>query len=127
MSGSRYFLDTNAIVKLLEGNSQLLRLLNGADYIATSVICELEFMSFPQLGKEDKLLFSKLAERIEIVDLVHTDTQLMSEIQTIRAEKKLKLPDAIIAASAKGQNCTLLTADQKILNVLGLGAQGYSF
>lgn len=40
MNGRRYFLDTNAIVALLAGNRMLLELLNQADYVATSVICE---------------------------------------------------------------------------------------
>jgi predicted nucleic acid-binding protein len=45
MSGRRYFLDTNAIVQLLSGNHSLLTTLAGAAYVATSVICELEFLS----------------------------------------------------------------------------------
>ncbi len=33
MSGERYLLDTNAIVALLQGNSQLIQLLQNADWI----------------------------------------------------------------------------------------------
>ena len=47
MSGNRYFLDTNAIVQLLAGNPDVIDILSGASYIAISVICELEFLSFP--------------------------------------------------------------------------------
>ncbi|WP_373527737.1 hypothetical protein [Nostoc sp.] len=38
MSGSRYLLDTNAIIALLQGNSQLLQLLQNADWIGISII-----------------------------------------------------------------------------------------
>lgn len=45
MNGRRYFLDTNAIVQVLAGNRELLALLSDAEYVATSIICELEFLT----------------------------------------------------------------------------------
>lgn len=41
MSGERYLLDTNAIVALLQGNSQLIQLLQNADWIGISVISKI--------------------------------------------------------------------------------------
>jgi len=46
MSGERYLLDTNAIVALLQGNSQLIQLLQNADPIGISVISKIEFLAF---------------------------------------------------------------------------------
>lgn len=46
MSGNRYVLDTNAIVALLQGNSQLIQLLQNADWIGVSVISQIEFLAF---------------------------------------------------------------------------------
>ena len=62
MNGRRYFLDTNAIVQILSGNRELLALLMDAEYVATSVICELEFLSFPLLLEEDAALFSQFSD-----------------------------------------------------------------
>ena len=54
MNGRRYFLDTNAIVQLLSGNPSILETISEAEYIATSVICEVEFFSFSGLTEEDR-------------------------------------------------------------------------
>ncbi|MGK7871873.1 MAG: hypothetical protein AB4426_00675 [Xenococcaceae cyanobacterium] len=49
MSGERYLLDTNAIVALLKENSQLILLLQNADWIGISVISQIEFLAFSGL------------------------------------------------------------------------------
>ncbi|MFY7805843.1 MAG: hypothetical protein ACOVQ7_20735 [Limnoraphis robusta] len=41
MSGNRYLLDTNAIVALLQGTTQLVQLLRNADWIGISVISQI--------------------------------------------------------------------------------------
>lgn len=125
MSGKRYFLDTNAIVQLLAGNQNLKNTLNDAEFIATSVICELEFLSFPGLPSEDKELLRSLLSFIEVVDIEASDETLKTTIVELRASKKLKLPDAIIAASAFSVSCTLLTNDNRLLKHPDLDVQKY--
>lgn len=100
MNGRCYFLDTNAIVQVLAGNRELLALLTDAEYVATSIICELEFLSFPSLPEEDSMLFQQFIKRIEMVDLISGDLPLKNRILEIRSARKLKLPDAIIVASS---------------------------
>jgi hypothetical protein len=126
MNGKRYFLDTNAIVQLLAGNQELLTLLNQADYVATSVICELEYLVFPGLADEDKKLFEQFRAQVDVTDLCSEDTQLKEKILELRSEKKMKLPDAIIAASAMQNNCALLTADKKLLIHAGINSKSYT-
>jgi predicted nucleic acid-binding protein len=125
MSGKRYFLDTNAIVQLLAGNRTLLKMLNQADYVATSVICELEYLAFPDLEDEDKELFEEFRKKVCVADLCSGDTQLMDQILRVRLEKKIKLPDAIIAASAMNQNSVLLTEDKQLLSHAGICSESY--
>jgi predicted nucleic acid-binding protein len=126
MSGSRYFLDTNAIIQLLAGNQGILTVLNQAEYVATSVICELEFLAFPDLSDDDKELFEQLKVQIRVTDVRSGDTQLKQKILELRTEKKMKIPDAIIAASAMQSDCVLLTADRQLLNHQGINAESYS-
>ena len=57
MSGNRYLLDTNAIVALLQGNSQLIQLLQDTDWIGVSVISQIEFLAFAGLSQADMQLF----------------------------------------------------------------------
>ena len=125
MSGKRYFLDTNAIVALLAGNNNLLEKLNQADHVATSVICELEYLAFPGLPDEDKELFEQFLEKVNVVDLISGDSQLKEQILRLRTEKKLKLPDAIIAGSAMSQDCVVLTEDKQLLNHEGVCSESY--
>ncbi len=53
MNGNRYLLDTNAIVALLQGNPQITRLLQNADWIGISVISQIEFLAFSGLSQAD--------------------------------------------------------------------------
>ncbi len=46
MNGSRYFLDTNAIVALLSGDSALETLMKSASWIGISVISSIGFLAF---------------------------------------------------------------------------------
>ena len=126
MNGRRYFLDTNAIVQILEGNQELLALLSGAEYVATSVVCELEFLSFPLLQEEDVALFRLFIKRIEMIDLISGNEMLKNKILEIRSSRKVKLPDAIIAASSLTTGCTLITADRQLLNMEGLDSKSYT-
>ena len=126
MNGRRYFLDTNAIVQILSGNRELLALLMDAEYVATSVICELEFLSFPLLLEEDAALFSQFIKRVEVIDLVSDNGVLKNKILKIRSSRKVKLPDAIIAASSLTSGCTLVTADRQLLNMAGLDVKSYT-
>jgi hypothetical protein len=77
MSGERYLLDTNAIVALLNGNSQLIQLLQNADWIGISVISQIEFLAFAGLTQGDRQLFEKFLQRVEVINLASSDTMLI--------------------------------------------------
>ena len=116
MNGKRYFFDTNTIIALLKGNQEILSLACQADFIAISVISRLEFFSFSSLSEEDKALFNQFVSRVTVVDLTMNNPVLLDMISDIRINSTLKLPDAIVAASAKLVNAILVTADIKLAN-----------
>jgi len=117
MSGNRYMLDTNAIVALLQGSSQLIQLLQNADWIGVSIISQIEFLAFSGLSQEDRRLFGQFLQRVEIVGLVASDVVLIEKIVEIRQQYRLKLPDAVIAAMAIQNSASLVTADQEFAKV----------
>ncbi len=117
MSGNRYVLDTNAIVALLQGNFQLIQLLQDADWIGVSVISKIEFLAFSGLSQEDRQLFEQFLQRVEVVNLVASDAVLIKKIIEIRQQYRLKLPDAIIAAMAIQNSASLVTADEEFAKV----------
>ena len=120
MSGNRYLLDTNAIIALLDGNASLLAMLQGASWIGISIISVLEFFAFQNLTKKDRQSFSTFQKRVNTIDLTSDQTELITRIVQMRLEYNLKLPDAIILASAAHVRATLVTADQKLLNISDL-------
>jgi predicted nucleic acid-binding protein len=117
MSGNRYLLDTNAIIALLKGNSQLVKLLKNGDWIGISVISKIEFLAFSGLTQTDCQLFQEFLQRIEVIDLRSTDTELIEKIIEIRQQFRLKLPDAIIAAMAIQNSAGVVTADREFAKV----------
>ncbi|QHG18778.1 type II toxin-antitoxin system VapC family toxin [Nostoc sp. ATCC 53789] len=117
MNGNRYMLDTNVIVALLQGNSQLIQLLQDADWIGVSVISQIEFLAFSGLSQEDRQLFEQFLQRVEVICLVASDAVLINKIIEIRQQYRVKLPDAIIAAMAIQNLATLVTADQEFAKV----------
>ncbi|BAY45188.1 hypothetical protein SAMD00079811_27900 [Scytonema sp. HK-05] len=117
MSGNRYVLDTNAIVALLQGNSQLIQLLKNADWIGVSVISQIEFLAFSGLSQDDRQLFQLFLQRVEIIGLVASDAALIEKIIEIRLQYRLKLPDAVIAAMAIQNSASLVSADTEFAKV----------
>jgi tRNA(fMet)-specific endonuclease VapC len=80
MSGNRYLLDTNAIIALLQGNSQLLQLVQNADWVGISIISQIEFLAFSGLSQGDIRLFQQFLQRVEVVNLMAGDTVLIEQI-----------------------------------------------
>jgi len=117
MSGNRYILDTNAVISLLGGNQKLVALLTEAVWVGMSVINKLEFLSFPTISKNDIFLFDSLLTNVDVIPVSDKDSQLIDEIIKLRSVKNLKLPDAIIAATAIKYDATLISGDKSFQSV----------
>lgn len=102
----RYLLDTNAIIYLIGGR---LAAPLPAGHYSFSVISEIELLSFSGLSAEDE---QKISELLALLDRVELNQAVRLEAIKLRKQKRLKLPDAIIAASAIIRNATLFTNDQ---------------
>lgn len=111
MNGSRYLLDTNAIIQLLDGNRQIAGLLNRAESVAMSVISEFEFLAYAELDERDLAEFKSFRECINVFDVPSDDFDFTQLVVEARKNFKLKLPDAIIAATARANGLAVLTAD----------------
>lgn len=125
MSGKRRFLlDTNAVVSLLSGNHQLAGQLEAAGYVGISVITYLEFLAFDGLSDSDRACFIEFCERIEVVALAHDDSGLMKLALDLRNSHRLKLPDAVIGATALSRNALLITNDSHFSGITLLPVLG---
>lgn len=108
----KIFLDTNSIIDLLNEDIKVIEEVNSADEVMISVINELEFKSFSDLSLNDKGLFDAFALVVTVLDLKASDIVLKNKIIEIRSLYKIKLPDAIIAATAIINNAKLVTGDK---------------
>jgi len=120
MSGNRYLLDTNGIIALLKQDSDLIKLLQSADWVGISIISQIEFLAFAGLSEADKQLFQQFLQRVEIINLDHQNSKLIEQIILIRQNYKLKLPDAIIAAMAIQNSAKLVSRDVQLKKVTEL-------
>jgi predicted nucleic acid-binding protein len=129
MPGNRYLLDTNALVALVQGNQELVELTKHAQWLGVSVINVLEFSSFDGLGAQDRSLLSQLVARITVVDVAYGNNELMANIIALRQTRALKLPDAIVMASAALYQATVLTNDTQLLKLgsIDSGYQAHGF
>lgn len=125
MNGTKYFLDTNSIIALLKGNPFIEEKLTKADWIATSVICVIEFLSFPNLSEKDKNLLDKLLKRIIVLDIPY-NLDTLAFIATLRKAAKLKLPDAIIASAAIHSQAILISTDKHFSAIQNLSVLEFS-
>lgn len=115
MSGNRYFLDTNAVIALLNGDEEICSICNESVWTGISIITVLEYLSFGKLSDEERLIFSEFMETSEIIAIAPDMPELISLITQTRAKSKLKLPDSIVAASAIYTESILLTKDRQVL------------
>jgi predicted nucleic acid-binding protein len=108
MSGNSYLVDTNIVLYLLAGDKRLADILND-QVIFISFITELELLGFRGLTKQSDKIIKEFISECTILDI---NKEIKNNTLELRKKFKLKLPDAIIAATAKYINCPLITADK---------------
>ena len=116
MNGKNIVLDTNILLYFLNGDLNVRRFFNDYNPII-SFITELELLSAPEISQSEKLLVEGLIENLTVINYAE---KYKGDIIKIRAKKKLKLPDAIIASLAITLNLPLVTADKALKNISDL-------
>ena len=107
MSGIDFIADTNALLYLLSGNNCMQAYLSCK--LGVSIISEMELLSFPDINQEDETIIRSLIKECFLLEL---NQQIKNKTIFLRKKYRIKLPDAIIAATAIENNITLLTADK---------------
>jgi predicted nucleic acid-binding protein len=108
-------LDTNAAIKLLDDKEKFrfLDKLFPNNEKVVSLVTQIELLGYPDITAEaDELIRSFLDDIVIILP----DIEIVEiAIQIRRKKPTLKLPDAVIAASAIALNAVLVTNDDDIL------------
>ncbi len=112
MSGTEYLLDTNFILGMLKATPTVLDVINRerlkAGQCAYSAITRMELLGFPGItGDEDSLIRSRLS----MFTYLPVDVAVEDRAIAPRRSRRVKLPDALIAATALTYGLRLLTLD----------------
>lgn len=117
MNGSKILLDTNGFIYFFEGRSKITDLVINTPEIYFSAISEIELLSATHLTQSEidsMKAFLSLCYRVELTP------EIIEQTIILRRQSHLKIPDAIIAASALHLGIPLVTADTGFQKVTGL-------
>lgn len=123
MSGTNVVFDTNALINFFNGHPALQQYINSSLFI--SVLSIIEFLSYPKITQADKIMLFQFLKNVKIVDLRSSDTTFIQQISTVRSNYKIKLPDAVIAATALSKNAILVTNDRDFTKIISLTVSTY--
>ena len=113
MNGNKLFLDSNILLYFLYGDNDVVEIIFDKD-VVISFITELELLSFPKLSRDQE---NNIKELLKNCQLINLNEEIKSLTIELKRKYKLKLPDAIIAATAYYLNLPLITADKQFKQV----------
>ena len=116
MNGVDYLLDTNILIYIMQGNPNV-RYFAQSDMFVISVIAEMELLGKYKIDDTEKIIVSEMLKDCYILDI---DVLVKQKAIEIRQRYKVKLPDAIVAATAIQKGLSLVTADKGFQKIMDL-------
>jgi predicted nucleic acid-binding protein len=108
MNGINILLDTNIVLYLLNGDTVVQQYLQGKSFYV-SFINELELLGYKDINEYEEKSIELFLEECAIIDV---NSGIKEITKQLRRSYSLKLPDAIIAATAIFLGIPLLSADK---------------
>lgn len=119
MSGIKYLLDTNFILGLLKATPEVIDIISQHDVLtsncAYSAITRMELMGYLGISAEEEKL---IKDRLSNFRYLPITSEIEDMAIAFRRTRKMKLPDAIIAATAKHHGLELLSLDKALVTIL---------
>jgi predicted nucleic acid-binding protein len=115
MNGIKYLADTNCFIYLLDQNPIVSPFLSN-DW-AFSYITEIELLSKKGITPRED---SMIREMLDACYKINHSQKLSDFVIALKRKNNIKLPDAIIAASAQLLKLPLITADKAFANIKDL-------
>jgi len=95
MSGIDFLADTNILLYVLEGRETVKPFIN--DNLAVSVITEIELLGWFNITPAQSAVIRNLLDNCFIIELIPAVKEIAIEL---KQRHKIKLPDAVVAATA---------------------------
>ncbi len=108
MNGRSYFVDSNILIYLLNGDKRIAEILQDKN-IYCSFITEIELKSSKKFDSKEIAVIDQILSAIHILDI---NPEIKKHAVSLRKKYSLKLPDAIIAATSIFIDFPLITADK---------------
>ena len=108
----KYVLDTNILIYLLQGRLASGLPCEGAYYV--SVISEIEILAYPDITPDEELNAKRLLQHLTSLEI---SPEIKEETIRLRKQYRVKLPDALIAATVLDIEGILLTNDLRLANI----------
>ncbi len=114
MSGNKLLLDTNILIYLSKKELNLEDFAKVNDVLYISVITLMEAKGYQYSNKKEETIIDTLCENLIKVSI--TD-EVIETVIDLRKKHRIKLPDAIILATAIENNLKLITRNTKDFEV----------
>lgn len=119
MNGINYLLDTNFILGILKSSPPVLFEISQRGILASecaySAVTRMELLGFPGITVSEETLIRQKLENFTYISLTPA---IEDWVIQLRQTRKIKIPDAIIAATAIFYGIELLTLDKRLLMVM---------
>ena len=115
MTGIKFLLDTNIVIGLLKEYDPAIKLAEEVGVVleesAVSQITRMELLGHPKITLDDERLIQLFLKECQVLLI---DERIEVRATQLRRSGLLKLPDAIVAATAVANDLRLLTLDKKL-------------
>lgn len=113
-----FLADSNIVIYAITGKNDAAIDFISETFPSVSVITKMEVLGYQNLGRAQ---YNEFLNFFEIVNVIPLTNPIVSKTIEIRRIRKIKLADAIIAATALVNNLTLVTANvEDSKNIPGL-------
>ncbi len=107
--------DSNIVIDFLDGNPKANEVLSSSEYPIICIITWCEVLA----GIKDEEKITEVKKFIlDFFWIIQTDFDIAEMAVQIRKKRKLKLPDAMIYATAVVENCQLVTRNSKDFSII---------
>jgi len=115
VTGIKFLLDTNIVIGLLKEYDPAIKLAEEVGVVleesAVSQITRMELLGHPKITLDDERLIQLFLKECQVLLI---DERIEVRATQLRRSGLLKLPDAIVAATAVVNDLRLLTLDKKL-------------
>ncbi|MBT9548935.1 MAG: PIN domain-containing protein [Candidatus Sericytochromatia bacterium] len=110
MSGIKALFDSNALIYASQGKLDLSTYLHHYSHWGISLITYMEVLGYPFQNSDEEKLIREILQSFEILPITQT---IADQVIQLRKRIKIKLPDAIIWATAYTEQHDLITYNAK--------------